>query len=268
MSDIKQEMSKLMAEVRKERLPSSEVIVAETFKKLGYISGKVTPEVVQKNFNQLLKDVWVETLHVLEDYEECIYPLNVIDALMTLKTDVIEQSKRIAQKDGYKPSIRFIFQSLYPYLREIFLSIGQSRKARGGRDFELQFGKLLDLMSIPYQKIKRVHRVDFMIPSDELFERNPTAAVVVSAKRTLRERWREVVEELHSMRSPNIFLVTADYEVTGSHVNDICGKYRIHLVVWDEVKERYSKEGLVLGYTEWANEKIPILRQFWKSASG
>lgn len=264
MSGVKKEISKLMAGVRKKGLPSSEVIVDETFKKLCFLPENLSPELVQENFNQMLKDVWIETLHVLEDYEEQIYPLNVIDALMELKTDVVEESIKIAQTKGYKPAIRFLFSSLYPYLREIFLSISQSRKTRGGRDFELQFGKLLELMNVPYQKIKRAYRVDFMIPSDELFEKNPTAAAIVSAKRTLRERWREVVEELQSMRSPNIFLVTADPDVGKGHVKAICGDYRIHLVVWDDVKEKYYEESLVLGYTEWANSRIPILRKFWE----
>lgn len=265
MPDIKKEISRLMASVREKGLPSSEVIVSETFQKLGFSPDSITTEYVQKNFNQILNKVWVETLQVLENYEERIYPLNVIDGLMALKTDVIKESEKIVQKKGFKPSIRFLFANLYPYLREIFLSISQSRKTRGGRDFELQFGKLLDLMNVPYQKIRRTYRVDFMIPSDTAFKENPTSAVIVSAKRTLRERWREVVEELHSMRSPNIFLVTADYDVGQGHVNAICGSYRIHLVVWDEVKKRYSGEPLVLGYTEWANDRIPILRQFWQS---
>lgn len=201
----------------------------------------------------------------MEDYEERIYPCNVIDALIGLKIDILEESKKVAQTEGYRPAIRFLFHSLYPHLREIFLSISQSRKARGGRDFELQFGKLLELMNIPYQKIKRAYRVDFMIPSDDVFKRNPTAGAIASAKRTLRERWREVVEELQAMRSPNIFLVTADYDVSKGHVKAICGDYRIHLVVWDQVKEKYSGEPLVLGYTKWANDRIPILKQFWQS---
>jgi hypothetical protein len=265
MSEIKKEVSKMMAGIRKKGLPSSQVIVDETFENLGFVRNKVTPEHVQQNFNEMLKEVWLKTLEVLEDYEERVYPLNVIDVLMTLKADVIQQSKKVAQKEGYRAAIRYVFSSLYPYLREIFLSISQSRKTRGGRDFELQFGKLLELMNIPYQKIKRAYRVDFMLPNDNLFERNPTAAAIVSAKRTLRERWREVVEELHAMRSPNIFLATADPNVSGGHVNAICGNYRIHLVVWDEVKDKYADEPLVLGYTQWANERIPILRQFWEA---
>jgi hypothetical protein len=67
------------------------------------------------------------------------------------------------------------------------------------------------------------------------------------------------------MRSPNIFLVTADPDVGKGHIKSICSDYRIHLVVWDDVKQKYTDEPLVLGYTEWANNRLPILRQFWES---
>jgi hypothetical protein len=263
MSEIKNEVSKLMKGVRKKGFPSSAQVVDETFDKLGFLPDKISPEHVQSNFNQILHKVWVETLSVLEDYEENFYPRNVIEALLDLKRDLVQESTKIARTEGFTKAVTFLFQSLYPYLRQVFRSIGQGRMARGGKDFELQFGRLLDLMKIPYQKINRKTRVDFMMPSDALFEKNPTAAAIASAKRTLRERWREVVEELHAMRSPNIFLITADEDVSEGHVRDICGKYRIHLVVWDHVKTKYPKEPLVLSYTEWANNRIPILKQFW-----
>ena len=263
MSDVKNEVSKLMADVRKKGFPSSAQIVDETFEKLGLLSNKITPEYVQANFNEILHKVWVETLFVLEEYEEHFYPQNVIDALLELKRDIVQESTNIAGKQGFESAVKFLFQSLYPYLRQVFRSIGQGRMARGGKDFELQFGKLLELMRIPYQKIRRKYRVDFMLQSDELFNQNRTAAAIVSAKRTLRERWREVVEELHAMRAPNIFLITADEDVSEGHVEDICGKYQIHLVVWDHVKTEYPSEPLVLSYTEWANKRIPMLKQFW-----
>ncbi|MEW6188609.1 MAG: type II restriction endonuclease [Actinomycetota bacterium] len=151
-------------------------------------------------------------------------------------------------------------------MRRGFLSISQSRKTRGGRDFELQVGCLLELMGVPFEKKKRRYRVDFMIPSDDAFHHNPNRSIILSAKRTLRERWREVVEELQAMRSPNIYLITADENVSLGHVEGICGQYRIHLVVWDEVKKnKFSDEPLVISYTTLANEIIPLFRQFWET---
>ncbi len=262
---IKQEVKKMMTEIRNGSLPSSDLIVKETFKELGYIPQKIKPEEAEQKFEEILNEVWVKTLDVLEKYENAAYSSGIPSKLILKHPRIIDDAEERIEKNGFKPVVIQIFQNWYPYLREMFLSVAQSRKARGGRDFELQFGEMLDLIGVPYQKIKRTYRVDFMMPNDETFKKNPTSAAIASAKRTLRERWREVVEELYDMRSPNIFLVTADYNVSKGHVRAICGDYRIHLVVWNDVKQKFPNEPLILSYNQWAKERLPILKKFWES---
>jgi L-rhamnose mutarotase len=262
---IKEEVLKMMREIRKLYLPSSERIVKETFSKLGYVTDKFTPQQAEEKFEEMLNQVWIETLEVLEEYESKAYSTGIPSQLISRENDAFTKAERTASESSFKLALIEIFQRWYPHLREMFLSISQSRKARGGRDFELQFGGMLDLIGVPYQKLKRTYRVDFMIPNDDTFKRNPTSAAIASAKRTLRERWREVVEELYDMRSPNIFLVTADYDVSKSHVKAICKDHRIHLVVWNRVKKKYPNEPLVLSYNQWANERLKILMKFWES---
>jgi len=251
-----------MQRVRRGRIPPSHIVVREAFQELGYDA--LTPDLIKQDFNQIFHTVWVKTLEVLERYEESAYASGIPEELITLRTKDVKSAKRVLQAKGFTEAIKILFRKWYPYLRLSFQSVSQSRMTRGGKDFELQFGYLLELMKIPYQKVQRAYRVDFMIPSDEAFHQNPTSAAIVSAKRTLRERWREVVEELHTMRSPNIFLITADDNVTSGHVEEICRKYRIYLVVWDDIKaDKFSAEPLVLGYTQWANDRLPMLQQFW-----
>lgn len=261
---IKKEAKEMMKKVRDGYLPSSLEIVKESFEELGYIAGKIAPEQVKNNFENILREVWDKTLQVLEKYEFNAYSKGIPNQLISTDTSIIKEAEKIAEENGLKQALIQIFQRWYPYLREMFLSISQSRKTRGGQDFELQFGGMLDLIEVPYQKINRKYRVDFMLPNDDAFKKNPTAAAIVSAKRTLRERWREVVEELYDMRSPNIFIVTTDFNVTPGHVKSICQDYRIHLIVWDEVKQKFNQEPLVLSYNQWANERLPILMKFWE----
>ncbi len=249
----------MMKEIRR-NLPSSESIVSETFNRLGYTPENINSQQAKERFEELLHHVWEETLHVLEEYEYSVYSKGIPSQLISREEDLF--TEKAAHKNNIVQSVIDRFQRWYPYLREMFLSVAQSRKARGGRDFELQFGGMLDLMEVPYQKVKRRTRVDFMMPDDRTFEENPTSAVIASAKRTLRERWREVVEELYAMRSPNIFLVTADYAVSSRHVQAICSENRIHLVVWKEVKQKYSNP-LVLSYDQWVRKRLPSLMQFW-----
>ncbi len=101
-------------------------------------------------------------------------------------------------------------------------------------------------------------------PELETHQQNRTISAVISVKRTLCERWSEVAEELFNLRSPNVFLFTADENVTETHVERICGRYNIHLVVWDDVKaDRFAGKPLVLGYTAWAIERLAVLRHYW-----
>ena len=258
-----------MKTVRKEGIPASEVIVAEALAEIGLTSEDFTPDVVRQNFNSLLRAAFTTTLEVLERYEKQAYGRLMIEKLLELKQeDIAEVSARTfdcnSSEEKLQEEMAFLFDRWYEHLRQMFLSISQSRKARGGKDFELQIGALLDLIEVPFQKKKRTHRVDFMIPSDDAFEKNRSRALIVSAKRTLRERWREVVEELYSMRAPNVYLATADEDVAESHVKAVCRDYNIHLVVWDELKAtKYAGENLVISYSVLANEIIPVFKQFW-----
>ena len=248
----------------KGRLPSSDVIVRETFERLGFVAGSVTPEDVLKNFNHYLHDVWTETLVTLERYEEKSYSEGIPREFIQEFPEDFEAAATVSDKSGFKEGFVTVFSSLYPMLRRSFLSVSQSRMTRGGRDFELQIERLLTLAEVPFHRQEAENRTDLILPDLITHQRNRTLSAVVSIKRTLRERWAEVAEELFNLRSPNVFLFTADENVTQNHVNRICEQYNIHLVVWDEVKERkFPDEPFVLGYSEWSNDRLPVLRQLW-----
>ncbi len=262
--EVKDQAKALMKQVRKDRVPTSEAIVQETIRELGYTADSISSEEAERRFNELLRNLWIKTLEVLERHEASAYPEGIPSALIQLRRDDVVEMEALVQTSGFREAIKELFVRWYPWLREAFLSIRQSRMQRGGKDFELQLGHMLDLIRVPYQKVKRAYRVDFMIPSDEFFKTNPSAAAILSAKRTLRERWRQVVEELFNMRAPNIFLATADEKISKDKAEEICGKWLIHLVVWDHVKaDAFANEPRVLGYTEWASSRVRILRQFW-----
>jgi hypothetical protein len=268
---LREEIASMMARVRNGRLPASEMIVEVAFKELGYGPEGPDNESIRKEFNSRLKQVFEYTLEVLERFEENAYVEGVPDELIKSRPDILDEAAEIIRGSqdiniGIRRAFKYMFRELYPMLRRIFLSISQSRKTRGGRDFELQFGKLLEMAGVTYQKVGRQTRTDFMIPSDDMFNLNPNAALVLSAKRTLRERWREVAEELFNLRSPNVYLITADNRVSSGHAEQICRRYRIHLVVWDDLKNsRFANEPLVIGYSQLAQDVIPSFEERWKN---
>ncbi len=265
MTSDKEQITRLMQQVRESGgLPSSREIVAESFRIVGYDPEVVEPQDIIDNFGQLLREVWEATLPVLEMYEERSYAEGIPRELMKTYPEMFCEAKTLAETEGFRAGLIHLFRSWYPLLRRCFLSVSQSRMARGGKDFELQVEGLLDLGDVPYEEQEIQHRTDLMLPDSATYQRNKNIAAIVSVKRTLRERWAEVAEELFDLRSPNVFLFTADEDVTLSHVERICGDYNIHLVVWDSIKQqKFSDQPLVLGYTQWATERLAVLQQYW-----
>lgn len=255
-----------MHRVRHEgKLPSCADIVAEAFKELGYSPRTIGAEEVSRNFNGILRKVWEHALAVLERHEDRSYAPGIARELIHEFPYAFEDAENVARSQGFKAGVLRLFASWYPLLRRCFQSVSQSRMQRGGGDFELEIEFMLQLADVPYERQVAARRTDFVLPNRETHEKNRNISAVVSSKRTLRERWAEVAEELFNLRSPNVFLFTADEDVSKSHVERICKGYNIHLVVWDEIKAaRFAAEPLVLGYTQWATERLPVLRQYWR----
>ncbi len=268
MSDEQRRITALMRRVRREGdLPPSSEIVSEAFVELGLQPGAVEPAEILANFNDRLREVWEATLPILERYEERSYAEGIPRELLADYPTEFTAAETRAESAGFRAGVLHLFASWYPLLRRCFLSVSQSRMTRGGKDFELQIEGLLDRGGIPYTRQEREHRTDLILPSQDLYLTNRNVAAIVSVKRTLRERWAEVAQELFALRSPNVFLFTADEKVTANHVQRL-KDYNIYLVVWDAVKERrFMSEPLVLGYTEWSTERLPILQANWPQSS-
>src|SRR3972149_5325900 len=214
-------------------MPSSSAIVDETFARLGFVAGSISQEEILERFNELLNIVWVETLKTLEAHEDRVYKAGIPAALMEENPEELSTPERVNSRDGFREATIELFGRWYPALRQVFLSISQSRMTRGGKDFELQIEGLLRLAGVPFDKQERQDRTDLILPSVAVFQQNVNIAAVVSVKRTLRERWAEVAEELFNLRSPNVFLFTPGGGVSRGHIDRICGSSKIHLLGWD-----------------------------------
>lgn len=225
--------------------------------------GRIPEASVLNSFDKMLRHVWRETLVTLERYAEVSYSAGIPNELAREFPDAVARAEETAAEQGFKAGTIGLFSEWYPALREAFLSVSQSRKTRGGKDFELQIEGLFRLAGIPFHKQERENRTDLIIPNLQTHSMNRNISLIVSVKRTLRERWAEVAEELFNLRSPNVFLFTADENISSGHVTRL-QRYNIHLVVWDDLKtKKFKDEHLVLGYTEWATRRLSQIRQFW-----
>ncbi len=221
---------------------------------------------IRSSFNQFLSDIGNRAMAIYERYEYDANARNLPRSVLDSNPRQVEEAEKVSKTAGFQQGVLHLLGSLYPDLRRAFLSVSQSRKSRGGKSFEDQFALLLTMSGFPYERQHRQLRTDFILPSNSAFDRNRTVCVVASLKRTLRERWQEVAGELTKLRAPNVFLVTADDKVSSGHVKGVCDDNMLHLVVWDSVKQQYADHPRVLGFTQFANQRLPQLQSQWQSA--
>ncbi len=99
-------------------------------------------------------------------------------------------------------------------LNKFMLSISQSRKSRAGKAFEFAIESLLSKLSYRFSSQVKGSGIttDFVLPSREHYNNKPLDSIILTAKRTLRERWKQVILEANNWVS--LFLVTIDENVS------------------------------------------------------
>jgi len=153
----------------------------------------------------------------------------------------------------------------------ILLSAAQTRKSRAGASFELHIERLLADGGIPHDVqvvADAKKRPDFVLPSfaaymDPLRDRD--GALVLSAKTTLRERWKQVHGE---MRNCDLFLATVDESIAENAIKDMA-QQGIILVVPESLKKSdttvYKSQSNVISFKSFFESELRSKRMgIWR----
>ena len=119
----------------------------------------------------------------------------------------------------------------------LMLSASQQRKSRAGYSFEHHIEAVLVDGRIPHQKqviLESKKRPDFVLPSLEYLRNQTTGAagLILSAKTTLRDRWKQVALE---MKDADLFLATVDESISANSIEEM-SSLGIVLVVPESLK--------------------------------
>ncbi len=153
----------------------------------------------------------------------------------------------------------------FPDLDATFLSASQHRKSRAGRSFEQHISRLLRDGQIYFeeQAVTGGRRPDFVLPSLVVLKakkRTFEEAMVLSAKTTLRERWKQVAMEKFNCA---LFLATVDDRVSSTAIDDMSHQ-GIHLVVPESLKQSketcYNGKINVITFREFFDDEISSKR--------
>jgi len=159
----------------------------------------------------------------------------------------------------------------YADIDAIMLSASQQRKSRAGRSFEQHIAEALKAGRIRFteQAVTGGRRPDFVLPDVKTLKsqhRSWNDALVLSAKTTLRERWKQVSSERLSC---DIFLATVDDRVTSATINEMADA-GIWLVVPESLKSSkeacYQHESNTITFNDFFKNHIQKRRPFLISA--
>ncbi|TWG89482.1 EcoRII-like protein [Luteimonas sp. J16] len=149
----------------------------------------------------------------------------------------------------------------YPEIDAVLLSASQQRKTRAGRSFEQHIAAALDAGQVRFQEqaVTGGRRPDFVMPDLRTLRsnrRSQEGALVLAAKTTLRERWKQVFSERLNCE---VYLATIDDRVAPNAISEMADK-SIRIVVPESLRNSpeafYKGQSNVLTFREFFDSEI------------
>lgn len=215
---------------------------------------KYSDEEIKENFDKLLEETESEAYRVYLKYEkeygEKVFWVFIENLINSGEISNIGQ-------------IKDVLPSYFNLFDKFFLSLSQSRRTRAGKSFEDIHNSLFKALNYKFDEQKVINgKPDFLMPSYEHWKVDPIDCIIFTSKRTLRERWRQIVTE--GTRGRGFFLATIDKNVTNAQLEEM-HKNRIYLVCPVSIKETYYKDRVnVLSFTQFFKDHLDPAMERWK----
>jgi hypothetical protein len=153
----------------------------------------------------------------------------------------------------------------FAILDRFSLSLTQSRRSRAGTAFEVIMSRLLDVLGYPYVPQPKLvgSNPDYVMPSLERYGQYATDCIILTCKRTLRERWRQIVTE--GSTGTTFFLATIDDKISGSEL-DIMKSRNVVVVVPEGLRlSKYAKYHNVISFESFFLHHLDPAMARWTS---
>ena len=186
------------------------------------------------------------------------------------KVRALQLIKEILGDDPGAVTIETVIRAIvvkYPEIDRILLSASQQRKSRACQSFELHIEAMLQAGNVPFMKqvvLDLKKRPDFILPSLDLYvdpsRTDKLEALVLSAKTTLRERWKQVGVEI---KNCELYLATVDENIAANAIQDMASQ-GIKLVVPESLKTskttEYNNSSSVISFKTFFENDIAMER--------
>lgn len=251
--DLKGGKMNLFEEFKKDVPPPSDVALQAIKTKLTH--KRNTAKYIKQNFSGLVEDLQIKAYGIYFKAEKAAGCKTIEAAL----------SKRIGQKPTIKSVISEV-GSMFAELDRFYLSLTQSRRQRAGSAFETILHVMFKKLGYPFSEQQLINgKTDFLMPHREHYNNNPMDCIIFTCKRSLRERWRQIVTE--GTRGLGFFLATIDEKVSADSIEEM-KIHRIYLVVPNNTKlkiKSYAKAQNVITFEEFFKHFLDPAVKRWRS---
>lgn len=197
--------------------------------------------------------------HIKSNFSEILYRMHD-----EVYRSYLENEKNIGNEIilTYFPEIK---NDPFNALNEFYMSIFQSRKSRAGKAFEYIIRTLFKRLNYSFSEQVNIDgaKPDFVLPSEEFFKNRPMDSVIFTAKRTLRERWRQVVTEAN--KGYAFFLATIDTGVSMNQIQNMA-EHKVYMVVPKKLiieNEVYSSAYNVISFEDFFLKHLDPAIERW-----
>src|SRR3990170_4283733 len=115
----------------------------------------------------------------------------------------------------------------------------------------------LKQLNYPFDEQQVINgKPDFLMPSRRHYDRNLMDCIIFTAKRTLRERWRQIVTE--GTRGLGFYLATIDEGISAPQLGEMLN-HRIYIVVPENIKRKiasYNAAPNVITYEDFFRQHL------------
>ena len=237
-----------------ERLPSASAIAEVAVRKC--IDGHEDDAAwLKQNFSELVDAVQVAAVEEYLALQQTAMRIAFSDVLVPLA--------------GANPTAGDMVNVLADHfngLERFFNGLSQGRRPHAGKAFELLIARLFNQHYAGASQVLLKGQPDFIFPAVDYFRSTPGDSIVFSVKRTVKERWRQMVASL--TKPLGYFVGTVDEEVPASDLQEMHAA-RLYLVVPSRVKRSradYDQAGNVMTFEHFFAAHLDPAIQRWQAA--
>lgn len=153
---------------------------------------------------------------------------------------------RKIEESRYGEKIFHGFNSMQEFI-EVANSVLNRRKSRAGKSFENQLSAIFDGNNLKYSSQAMTEgnkKPDFIFPSKESYHDKNFSAdklIILSAKTTCKDRWRQILNEANRIRDKKKYLCTLQQGISIQQLREMQAE-KVVLVVPQLYIEKYPKE--------------------------